>query len=44
LGDRLWFAGEATAGNYAMTAGGAYIAGRDAAKQAAARLSTGSLR
>ncbi len=44
FGDKLWFAGEATAGNYSMTAGGAYMAGRDAAKQAAARLSTGSLR
>jgi monoamine oxidase len=44
LADRLWFAGEATAGVYSMTAGGAYIAGREAAKQAAARLSTGSLR
>ncbi len=44
VGDRLWFAGEATAGVYSMTAGGAYIAGRDAAKQVAAKLSTGSLR
>jgi monoamine oxidase len=44
VGDRLWFAGEATAGVYSMTAGGAYIAGRDAAKQVAVRLSTGSLR
>ncbi len=44
LGDRLWFAGEATAGSYSMTAGGAYMAGRDAGRQVAARLSTGSLR
>jgi monoamine oxidase len=44
IGDRIWFAGEATAGVYSMTAGGAYLAGRDAAKQAAARLSTGSIR
>ncbi len=44
VGERLWFAGEATAGVYSMTAGGAYIAGRDAAKQVAAKLSTGSLR
>ncbi len=44
VGDRLWFAGEATAGVYSMTAGGAYMAGRDAAKQVAAKLSTGSLR
>jgi monoamine oxidase len=44
VGDRIWFAGEATAGVYSMTAGGAYIAGRTAATQAANRLSTGSLR
>ncbi len=44
VGERLWFAGEATSGVYSMTAGGAYITGRDAAKQAAAKLSTGSLR
>jgi monoamine oxidase len=44
FGERLWFAGEATAGVYSMTAGGAYLAGRDAAKQAAAKLSTGSIR
>ena len=44
LNERLWFAGEATAGVYSMTAGGAYLAGRDAAKQAAMRLSTGSIR
>ena len=44
LGDRVWLAGEATAGVYSMTAGGAYIAGRDAARAAAAKLSTGSLR
>jgi monoamine oxidase len=44
VGDRIWFAGEATAGVYSMTAGGAYIAGRDAATQVANRLSTGSVR
>jgi monoamine oxidase len=44
LGERLWFAGEATAGVYSMTAGGAYLAGRDAAKQAVAKMSTGSIR
>jgi monoamine oxidase len=44
VGDRVWFAGEATAGVYSMTAGGAYLAGRDAARQIAAKLSTGSIR
>ncbi len=44
IADKIWIAGEATAGVYAMTAGGAYIAGRDAAKAAAAKLSTGSIR
>jgi monoamine oxidase len=44
VGDKLWFAGEATAGVFSMTAGGAYIAGRDAAKVVAQRLSTGSVR
>jgi monoamine oxidase len=44
VGDRLWFAGEATAGAYSMTAGGAYMAGRDAARVIAQRLSTGSIR
>ncbi|MGL4636779.1 MAG: flavin monoamine oxidase family protein [Beijerinckiaceae bacterium] len=44
VGNRIWFAGEATAGVYSMTAGGAYIAGRDAARQVANSLSTGSLR
>lgn len=44
VGDRIWFAGEATAGVYSMTAGGAYLAGRDAARQVATRLSTGSIR
>lgn len=44
MGDRVWFAGEATAGVYSMTAGGAYFSGRDAARAAAAKLSTGSLR
>jgi monoamine oxidase len=44
LGDRVWLAGEATAGVFSMTAGGATIAGRDAARAAAAKLSTGSLR
>lgn len=37
VGDRLWFAGEATAGGGAMTAGGATLAGRTAAA-AVARL------
>ncbi len=44
VGDRIWFAGEATAGAFSMTAGGAYIAGRDAARAVAQRLSTGSIR
>lgn len=44
IGDKVWIAGEATAGVYAMTAGGAYIAGRDAAKAIAQKLSTGSIR
>jgi monoamine oxidase len=44
IADRIWLAGEATAGVYSMTAGGAYLAGRDAARQAAARLSTGAIR
>jgi monoamine oxidase len=44
IDDKIWIAGEATAGVYSMTAGGAYLAGRDAAKAAAARLSTGSIR
>jgi monoamine oxidase len=44
LGDKVWIAGEATAGDYAMTAGGAYMAGRDAAKVIAQKLSTGSIR
>ncbi|MGL4242107.1 MAG: FAD-dependent oxidoreductase, partial [Beijerinckiaceae bacterium] len=44
LGDKVWIAGEATAGVYAMTAGGAYIAGRDAAKAIIQKLSTGSIR
>jgi monoamine oxidase len=44
IGNRIWFAGEATAGVYSMTAGGAYIAGREAANAVAAILGTGSLR
>jgi monoamine oxidase len=44
VGDKLWFAGEATAGIYAMTAGGAYFAGRDAAKAIIQKLTTGSIR
>ncbi len=44
VGDKLWFAGEATAGGFSMTAGGAYMAGRDAAKAVAQKLSTGSIR
>ncbi len=44
IGDKVWLAGEATAGVYAMTAGGAYIAGRDAAAAIVQKLSTGSLR
>jgi monoamine oxidase len=44
VGDRLWFAGEATAGIYSMTAGGAYMAGRDAANAIAQKLSTGAIR
>ncbi|MGL5116541.1 MAG: flavin monoamine oxidase family protein [Beijerinckiaceae bacterium] len=44
VGERIWFAGEATAGVYSMTAGGAYFSGRDAAGAVAAKLTTGSLR
>jgi monoamine oxidase len=44
VADKLWFAGEATAGAFAMTAGGAYIAGRDAARAVIQKLATGSLR
>ncbi len=44
VAEKLWFAGEATAGIYSMTAGGAYIAGRNAAREVSAKLSTGSLR
>jgi monoamine oxidase len=44
VADKIWFAGEATAGVYAMTAGGAYIAGRDAARTIAQKLTTGSIR
>ncbi len=44
LAEKVWFAGEATAGVWSMTAGGAYMAGRDAARAAAARMSTGSIR
>jgi monoamine oxidase len=44
VGEKLWFAGEATAGVFSMTAGGATIAGRDAARAVAAKLSTGSVR
>jgi monoamine oxidase len=44
VGDRLWFAGEATAGIHSMTAGGAYMAGRDAANAIAQKLSTGGIR
>jgi monoamine oxidase len=38
VADRLWFAGEATGGGGAMTVGGATLAGRQAARQIAARL------
>jgi monoamine oxidase len=44
VAEKIWFAGEASAGVYSMTAGGAYIAGREAAKAAAAKLTTGSIR
>jgi monoamine oxidase len=44
IADRLWLAGEATADVYSMTAGGASIAGREAARQVASRLGTGFLR
>jgi monoamine oxidase len=44
VADKLWFAGEATAGVYAMTAGGAYIAGRDAAKAIVQKLNPGNTR
>ncbi|MGL4497092.1 MAG: flavin monoamine oxidase family protein, partial [Beijerinckiaceae bacterium] len=36
VGNRLWFAGEASAGTYAMTAGGATFAGQTAATEIAA--------
>jgi monoamine oxidase len=36
--DRLWLAGEATAGPYSMTAGGAYLSGQKAATEIVARL------
>jgi monoamine oxidase len=38
VGDRLWFAGEATGGGGAMTVGGATLAGRQAAREIANRL------
>ena len=38
IADKLWLAGEATVANYSMTAGGAYIAGREAALQAVKHL------
>jgi monoamine oxidase len=41
VGERIWFAGEATAGGGAMTAGGATLAGERAAKEAAATLRRG---
>lgn len=42
IGDRVWLAGEATAGSASMTAGGAAIAGVAAADQFAALSVTGS--
>jgi monoamine oxidase len=41
VGDRLWFAGEATAGSASMTAGGATLAGRRAAREIVAKLGNG---
>lgn len=38
VGDRIWFAGEATAGGGAMTAGGATLSGERAAREIAAML------
>jgi monoamine oxidase len=38
IGDRIWFAGEATAGGGAMTVGGATLAARSAAAAVARRL------
>jgi monoamine oxidase len=44
VGDKLWFAGEASAGAGSMTAGGASLAAREAVRQLAAKLTTGSIR
>jgi len=38
VGDRIWFAGEALAGAYAMTCGGAAMSGRSTAERVAAEL------
>jgi monoamine oxidase len=38
VGERLWFAGEASAGHQAATIGGAYLAGSEAAWQIVRRL------
>jgi monoamine oxidase len=38
VGDRIWFAGEATAGGASMTVGGATLSARRAVAEAAARL------
>ncbi|MGD9742016.1 MAG: flavin monoamine oxidase family protein [Dongiaceae bacterium] len=38
VGDRIWFAGEAVAGGYAMTCGGAAMSGRTVADRVAATL------
>jgi len=38
LADRLFFAGEATAGGMSMTCGGAFLSGERAAREVAQRL------
>ncbi len=43
VGDRIWFAGEATAGPAAMTAGGAAITGMAAAQTIAGKLAAGNV-
>ena len=44
IGDRIWFAGEATAGPAAMTAGGASISGLSAAQAVAGKLAAGNVK
>jgi monoamine oxidase len=42
--DRLWIAGEAVAGPFSMTAGGAYLSGQKAASEVVVRLSGARIR